>query len=95
MYNFCILQIVSHWDADCITPLVQQAIRLQYHLQSWMNAKDILIEKSNKRDLTLIKSCLLIGFFCASLLFMIFCFLIKGYFVAEVAMILRQAGGIF
>ncbi len=44
------------WDATCITSLVQQAIRLQYHPQLWRHAKGILMEKPNKRDRTLVKS---------------------------------------
>ena len=56
MHNFRALRLIWTWDADRITSLVQQAIRLQYHHQPWRHAKGILMEKPNKRDRTLVKS---------------------------------------
>ncbi len=56
MHNFEALRLIWTWDSACITSLVQQAIRLQYHPQLWRHAKEILMEKPNKRDRILIKS---------------------------------------
>ena len=56
MYNFWLLHVPLDWDQDRITSVVTQAIRLQYHPKQWRTAKGVLLEKSNKRDRTLIQS---------------------------------------
>ncbi len=56
IHNFRLLRVLLDWHQDRITPLVTQAIRLQYHPKQWRTAKGVLLEKSNKRDRTLIKS---------------------------------------
>ena len=56
MHNFQILCIFWDWDPDCITSVIIQAIRLQYHPQRWKCAKGVLLEKPNKRNRTLVKS---------------------------------------
>lgn len=56
LHNFFILRLLWDWDVDRITLLAIQALRLQYHPKNWRYASEVLIEKPNKRDRTLIKS---------------------------------------
>ena len=55
LHNFLILRLLWDWVADRITSLATQTLRLQYHPQEWKHARGVLIEKSNKRDHTLVK----------------------------------------
>lgn len=48
--------MIWDWDRDCITALIVQVIQLQYYPQLWRYAKEVLLEKLNKRDYTLVKS---------------------------------------
>lgn len=56
LHNFLILRVLWDWEADRITSLVMQALRLQYHPQRWRYARGVFIEKPNKRDHALVKS---------------------------------------
>lgn len=56
LHNFLILCLLLNWDADRITSLAMQTLRLQYHPKNWRHTRGVLIEKSKKRDRTLIKS---------------------------------------
>ena len=54
--NFKILRMMWEWESDCITSMVQQAVRLGHHPEEWKRARGILLEKGGKRDFTLVKS---------------------------------------
>ena len=55
-YNFWALHIIWDRDSDLIVRLIVQVIQLQYHSQPWRNTKQILLQKPNKQDCTLVKS---------------------------------------
>ena len=55
IHNFQILYILWDWDPDYIISVVAQAIRLQYHSNWWRHAKEVLFEKLNKKNHTLVK----------------------------------------
>lgn len=42
--------------------MVKNAIRLHYHPSSWKQVREILLEKGNKRDKSLVKSYRVISF---------------------------------
>lgn len=54
--KFGILRLIWSWEAEHMTQMVQQAVRLGYHPREWKRAHGILLEKGGKRDLTLVKS---------------------------------------
>lgn len=47
--------MVWNWESERMTEMVKHAIRLGYHLQEWMRARGVLLEKGGKRDFTLVK----------------------------------------
>lgn len=55
-FNFRVIRLLWSWDAERILALVKNSIRLHYYPTSWKQARGILVEKSNKRDKTLVKS---------------------------------------
>ena len=54
--NFRILRMIWDWDKERIISMVDQAIRLGYHPKEWKKAREILLEKGRKRDLSLVRS---------------------------------------
>lgn len=53
--NFRIL-LIWDWDKIRMTSMVQQTIRLGYHLKEWKRDREILLKKGGKRDLGLVRS---------------------------------------